>query len=87
MAYSTAQFESQAPEFNWTNAAACSATAVNCMSFVVADDSTAGDSQVLSLAVLSSKTNTCWYAFDLEASPGGQLTDKFPTAGVWYATG
>ncbi len=43
----------------------------------------ANDSQGLSLAVDSSKTNTCWYAFDLEATPpatGGLRTDSFPTA-------
>ena len=33
--------------------------------------STSGDAQGLSLAVDSAKTNTCWYAFDVESTPAG----------------
>jgi type IV pilus assembly protein PilA len=85
-AYTSGAFQSQAPEFTWQTTA-CAATAGNCISFDVFNIS-AADSQGLSLAAFSSKTNTCWYAFDLEATPpatGSQLTDVFPSAGVWYA--
>jgi type IV pilus assembly protein PilA len=80
--YTSANFTSQAPEFTWqtTN---CLATQSNCISFDVFNIS-GTDSQGLSLASYSSKTNTCWYVFDLEASPGSSLTAPFPTAGVWY---
>jgi type IV pilus assembly protein PilA len=84
--YVAATFQSQAPEFTWQTTA-CAASAGNCVSFDVFNIN-AGDSQGLSLAVTSSKTNTCWYAFDLEASPpatGSALSDYFPSAGVWYA--
>lgn len=86
VAYTSSAFESQAPEFNWTTTA-CAATVANCVSFGVYDD-IAGDSQVLSLASFSSKTGTCWYAFDIEGSPtavGTTITLPVPTAGVWYA--
>jgi prepilin-type N-terminal cleavage/methylation domain-containing protein len=88
-AYTSVQFQSQAPEFTWQTAA-CTSSNGNCVSFGVFDINQAADSQGLSLAVYSAKTNTCWYAFDLEASQpatGGQITggDKFPSAGVWYA--
>jgi prepilin-type N-terminal cleavage/methylation domain-containing protein len=89
-AYTAGTFTSQAPEFTWNLNTACSSTSGNCISFAVFDISTVGDSQGLSLASYSSKTNTCWYAFDLEAAPpatGSQLTDDFPSAGVWYAKG
>jgi prepilin-type N-terminal cleavage/methylation domain-containing protein len=84
-AYTSAAFTSQAPEFTW-QAGACAATAANCVSFLVFDTTSTSspDSEGLSLAVYSSKTNTCWYAFDLEASPGGVVDIPFPTAGVWY---
>jgi type IV pilus assembly protein PilA len=86
-AYTAGTFSSQAPEFTWNLNTACAASAGNCISFDVFNISS-GDSQGLSLAAYSSKTNTCWYAFDLEASPpatGSALSDAFPSAGVWYA--
>jgi hypothetical protein len=51
------------------------------------DASTAGDGQGVALAVASSKTNTCWYAFDFEASPGTPIKTGavIPSAGVFYA--
>jgi type IV pilus assembly protein PilA len=84
-AYTSGTFSSQAPEFTWTTGA-CTGSSGNCISYDVFNINT-GDSQGLSLAVDSSKTNTCWYAFDLEAAPPatGGPTDSFPTAGVWYA--
>ena len=84
-AYTTSNFESQAPEFNWTTGA-CAANAANCISVAVYSSVT-GDDQLLSLASYSSKTNTCWYAFDVETTPGGSAMTggaTFPTAGVWY---
>ncbi len=82
-----AVFTSQAPEFSWV-AGACATTTTNCVSFSEFNVATSGDSQGLALAVDSVKTNTCWYAFDLEGAPGAILvTDgsSFPSAGVFYA--
>ena len=82
--YSYAAFAAQAPEFTWTSAA-CTATGSNCVSVTAFNVSSSGDGQGVALAVASSKTNTCWYAFDLEASPGTPITGTIPTAGVFYA--
>jgi prepilin-type N-terminal cleavage/methylation domain-containing protein len=84
--YTAAAFNSQAPELQWNVGTACPTTIGNCVSAVVFDVGTTGDSEGLSLAVDSTKTNTCWYAFDLEAAPGSALTGggTFPSAGVFY---
>jgi prepilin-type N-terminal cleavage/methylation domain-containing protein len=81
--YTSGQFQSQAPEFNWTSGA-CSASSGNCVSFLVFGASVAGDGQGVSLATYSSKTSTCWYAFDLESSWGISGEATFPGAGVFY---
>jgi type IV pilus assembly protein PilA len=88
-AYTTnAQFESQAPEFQWNAGGNCEAAGAsqNCVSFLVFGvGTTATDNQGLSLAVYSSKTNTCWFSLDLEAAPGSEVaSNPIPTAGVWY---
>ncbi len=90
-AYTQAQFQSQAPEFTWTlSPSTCGSSSGNCVSFVVFSVSTTNDGQGLGLATYSAKTNTCWYAWDLEASPssliftGGMATGTFPSAGTWY---
>jgi prepilin-type N-terminal cleavage/methylation domain-containing protein len=88
-AYVAASFAAQAPEFDWvggTPPGDCEASNNgNCVSEAVFN-STSTDSQGLSLAVWSSKTDTCWYALDLEASPGTAIAaaNVIPTAGVWY---
>jgi type IV pilus assembly protein PilA len=85
-AYTVAEFQSQAPEFNWSLAGNCAASGAsqNCVSFSVFGISSSTDNQGLSLAVFSQKTNTCWYILDLEASPGAGLGNTIPSAGVWY---
>jgi prepilin-type N-terminal cleavage/methylation domain-containing protein len=88
-AYTPAVFTSQAPEFTWTQNAACAASATNCISYEVVNASTTGDGQGLVLAAYSAKTSTCWYALDLESAPavttgagalitsaGGSATDE-----------
>jgi type IV pilus assembly protein PilA len=86
VAYTSGAFTSQAPEFTWQTTACPPATS-NCVSFAVFDVASTGDSLGLALAVDSSKTDTCWYVYDLEATPPNGTAvggGKFPTAGVWY---
>jgi type IV pilus assembly protein PilA len=88
-AYTTAgaAYTAQAPEFTWNYATACATSTTNCVSVTAFDINAAGDAQGLSLAVNSVKTNTCWYAFDLESNPPGSQFNagtSFPTAGVFY---
>jgi type IV pilus assembly protein PilA len=97
-AYTYTAFQSQAPEFTWTSTSCSASTAGNCISFAVGDASTAGDGQALALAAWSSKTNTCWYALDLENTPAAlgsdsvgviqtgskNTTTNLPNAGVFY---
>jgi type IV pilus assembly protein PilA len=99
-AYTYTVFQSQAPEFSWTAGSCAASTVGNCISFAVGDTSTVGDGQALALAAWSSKTNTCWYALDLENTPAslassdtgavlGQTNSKnsttnLPGAGVYY---
>ncbi len=90
--YTPGQFTSQAPEFTWTTGG-CTSGSGNCISYDVVNVSVAGDAQGLVLAAYSSKTSTCWYALDLEASPatfatgivsGGANKNAMTTAGVFY---
>jgi prepilin-type N-terminal cleavage/methylation domain-containing protein len=91
--YTAGQFQAQAPEFNWTTGA-CTSTSNNCVSELPFNVASGNDGQGLVLAVLSSKTNTCWYAFDLEATPvsvansgpvvTADVTGNLNTAGVYY---
>jgi len=76
-AYTPGQFTSQAPEFTWLNATACSSSSTNCISYKVVDSSTAGDGQAIVLAAYSAKTSTCWYAVDLESAPASVTTTGF----------
>jgi type IV pilus assembly protein PilA len=87
--YTAGQFQSQAPEFTWQTAA-CMSTSGNCVSFYVFNVGQSGDGEGLSLAVDSSKTNTCWYAFDVETSPTSSVFTgggTFLTAGTFYGKG
>jgi type IV pilus assembly protein PilA len=86
-AYTSGNFTSQAPEFNWQLGAACPTTTANCVSVLVYAVSSAGDAQGLSLAVDSAKTNTCWYAFDVESTPASaplKAGTTFANAGTYY---
>jgi len=87
-AYTTTQFTSQAPEFSWTTGT-CTSSPGNCIGYKVFDTTETGDGQGIELYALSSKTSTCWYAFDLESTPSSSvltgMATAFPTAGVWYA--
>jgi type IV pilus assembly protein PilA len=89
-AYTAGNFTSQAPEFNWQLGAVCGTTTTNCVSVSVFAVSATSDAQGLSLAVDSSKTNTCWYAFDVESTPAAPPLDQagstptFANAGTYY---
>ncbi len=91
-AYTTGNFTSQAPEFDWvgvTTATACPTTTANCVSVLVFGVSAANDAQGLSFAVDSAKTNTCWYGFDVESTPAGppgplDAATTFANAGTYY---
>jgi type IV pilus assembly protein PilA len=99
-------FTSSAPEFSWVQgstvaAGGCSASSSgNCISEQIVDSSLAADSQGIILATYSPKTQSCWYALDLESTPGTLATDTgyvqfdngtthrpsgASTAGVFYA--
>jgi prepilin-type N-terminal cleavage/methylation domain-containing protein len=90
--YTPGQFTSQAPELTWQTTA-CTTSPPNCVSYDVVNSATANDGQGLLLAAYSSKTQTCWYALDLEAAPasftGGIVSgtpnkNAMTTAGVFY---
>ena len=66
-----------APEFAWTQGAACLAATVNCISEEPVDVVAAGDGQGVILANYS-KTGTCWYVMDLEATPVASFGDAGP---------
>jgi prepilin-type N-terminal cleavage/methylation domain-containing protein len=96
-AYTSAEFASQAPEFTWGANSNCalSNASQNCVSFEVVDIGSLGDSQGLIIATYSAKTTTCWYAVDLEGTPGPITLDTagafdqggnstVTTAGVFY---
>jgi type IV pilus assembly protein PilA len=70
LAYTSGAFQSQAPELFWqTTSCSAAGSSSNCVSFAVGDSASAGDGQGVALAVWSAKTNTCWYAVDLEITP------------------
>jgi prepilin-type N-terminal cleavage/methylation domain-containing protein len=70
-----ATFTASAPEFSWVQGSTVAgggcftSTNANCISEQVVDSSVAGDSQGIVLAVYSPKTQSCWYALDLESTP------------------
>jgi len=77
-----ATLTASAPEFAWTQGAACAAATVNCISEEPVDVVAAADGQGVILANFS-KTGTCWYAMDLEAAPAA--TDLGETAPLYQA--
>jgi type IV pilus assembly protein PilA len=101
-ALTTATFTASAPEFSWAQGSGttggCDATHANCMSEQVVDVGGLIDGQGLILADYSSKTQSCWYALDLETTPVTLASDTgvpfqtstvapsgAATAGVFYA--
>jgi type IV pilus assembly protein PilA len=77
-----ATLTASAPEFAWTQGAACAAATVNCISEEPVDVTIAADGQGVILANLS-KTGTCWYAMDLEAAPAASFAPD--TGGTYQA--
>jgi len=77
-------FSSSAPEFSWTTGTCTGSSAGNCVSEQVLDAISAGDGQGISLSVYSAKTQTCWYAVDLETTPAA-FTDTAPAISFWTA--
>jgi type IV pilus assembly protein PilA len=77
-----ATLTASAPEFAWTQGAACAAATVNCISEEPVDVVAAADGQGVILANLS-KTGTCWYAMDLEAAPVASFAPD--TGGTYQA--
>jgi prepilin-type N-terminal cleavage/methylation domain-containing protein len=72
-AMTTGTFSSSAPEFSWAQGTGttggCSASPSNCVSEQVVDAGALQDGQGIILATYSSKTQSCWYAVDLESTP------------------
>jgi type IV pilus assembly protein PilA len=65
----SALLASSAPEFTWTGSATpCATTAPNCISVDPDDAAIAGDNQAVVLAAMS-KTGTCWWVAELQATP------------------
>jgi prepilin-type N-terminal cleavage/methylation domain-containing protein len=98
----TATFSGSAPEFNWVQGAGagggCASSPANCVSEQVIDAGAITDGQGVILAVYSPKTQSCWYAVDLESTPvvlaadtgvpfkaAGIAPTGATTAGVFYA--
>jgi type IV pilus assembly protein PilA len=73
-AMTTGTFSSSAPEFSWTTGG-CAATPSNCVSEQVVDAGSITDGQGIILATYSSKTQSCWYAVDLETKPTALSSD------------
>ena len=66
---------SSAPEFTWNSSAtACTTLTPNCISVASYDVATAADQQGLIIAAMS-KTGTCWYVAQLQATPVYLATD------------
>ena len=63
-----ATLNSSAPEFTWTQNAAVPSEGTNVVSEYPVDVASNGDGEGVILATYS-KTNTCWYAVDLETTP------------------
>ena len=96
-------FSSSAPEFNWVTGAGAAggcngSSPANCLSEQVVDAGAVTDGQGVVLAAYSPKTQSCWYALDLESTPVALVGDTgvpfmtatvvptgAATAGVFYA--
>jgi prepilin-type N-terminal cleavage/methylation domain-containing protein len=65
----TAKMASAAPEFTWTTAnSTCSPSQPNCISVSPVDVTTADDNQGAIIAAMS-KTGTCWWVAQIQATP------------------
>jgi type IV pilus assembly protein PilA len=74
------EFQASAPEFAWANNTTCTGgSAGNCVSVQVVDATATNDAQGIELAVYSAKTQTCWYAVDLESAPVAFADTGAPT--------
>src|SRR5580704_4841588 len=74
-----------APEFTWTaSTTGCTTTQPNCISVAPVDVAAAGDSQGVILASMS-KTGTCWWVAQLEATPTS-ITETAPPVAFLSAT-
>jgi len=84
-----ATFSSSAPEFNWVTGSGagggCNASVSNCISEQVVDAGAITDGQGIIIAAYSPKTQSCWYALDLESTPVVLVADTgvpFKAAGI-----
>jgi type IV pilus assembly protein PilA len=65
----SASLSASAPEYAWTSSSGtCSTSQTTCISVFPVDVSVAGDQQGVILAAMS-KTGTCWWIAQLQASP------------------
>ena len=65
----SANLVASAPEFTWTaSASPCTTSAPNCISVYPVDVATSTDQQGLIIAAMS-KTGTCWWVAQLQATP------------------
>jgi type II secretory pathway pseudopilin PulG len=96
-------FTASAPEFSWVTGSATTggcfnSSNANCISEQIVDAGANTDAQGIVLAAYSPKTQSCWYAVDLESNPVSLTSDTgvpfiasgvAPTgassAGVFYA--
>ena len=85
VAMTPAVFSSSAPEFSWTTGGCFTTSNANCISEQVVDASAVGDGQGIVLATYSPKTQSCWYAADIESTPAS-FTDTGTGAGVAFIT-
>jgi prepilin-type N-terminal cleavage/methylation domain-containing protein len=67
--YTSGNFSSQAPEFDWISGDCVPANQQGCISVQVVDVSAQGDDDGVVLAAWDPNTQTCWYAVDLENNP------------------
>ncbi len=76
---------SSAPEYTWNAATAvCTTATPNCISVQPYDIATANDEQGVVIAAMS-KTGTCWYVMQLQATPVAITTGEQTTPTALYA--
>jgi len=81
--YGAGDFSAQAPEFQWTTGDCVAANEQSCISEQVVDVNNTGDDDGVVLASWDAKTDTCWYAADLENNPAPiPDPDAFETTAV-----
>jgi type IV pilus assembly protein PilA len=83
-----------APEYSWTApGTACTTALPNCISVATVDLATAGDAQGLVIAAMS-KTGTCWWVAQMQATPvvinpdaSGTAFDSAASGSAGFQTG